>query len=97
MENLGIAGHNFAEKNEAIVNQMTRKFLEYVKSARLEAADPQIADQRQAVPGPEPERLEIRMTNDGFPIIPQVVMEKDLKKSEWEALLRGFLTQHYCK
>jgi hypothetical protein len=74
---------------------MTRKFLDYVKSGRLEAADPQIADQRQAEPEPEP--LEIRMTNDGFPIIPKVVMEKDLKKGEWEALLRGFLTQHYCK
>lgn len=95
MENLGIAGHNFAEQNEALVIEMTRKFLDYVKSARLEAADPQIADQRQARPGPEP--LEIRMTNDGFPIIPKVVMERDLKKSEWEALLRGFLTQHYCE
>jgi hypothetical protein len=97
LENLGIAGHNFAEQNEALVIEMSRKFLDYVKSARLEAADPQIADQRQAGPEPEPERLEIRMTNDGFPIIPKVVMEKDLKKSEWEALLRGFLTQHYCE
>jgi hypothetical protein len=95
LENLGIAGRNFAEQNEALVIEMSRKFLDYVKSARLEAADPQIADQRQAEP--EPERLEIRMTNDGFPIIPKVVMEKDLKKSEWEALLRGFLTQHYCE
>jgi hypothetical protein len=97
LENLGIAGNNFAEQNEALVIEMTRKFLDYVKSARLEAADPQIADQRHAEPGPEPEQLEIRMTNDGFPIIPKVVMEKDLKKSEWEALLRGFLTQHYCE
>lgn len=95
MENLGIAGRNFAEQNEALGIEMTRKFLDYVKSARLEAADSQIADQRQAKLGPE--RLEIQITNDGFPIIPKAVMEKNLKKSEWEALLRGFLTQHYCE
>jgi len=97
LENLGIAGRNFAEQNEALVIGMTRKYLDYVKSAWLEAADPQTADQRQTEPEPEPEQLEIRITNDGFPIIPKVVMERDLKKSEWEALLRGFLTQHYCE
>lgn len=72
---------------------MTRKFLDYVKSARLEAADSDIADRRQA----ESEPIEIRMTTDGFPIIPKVVMEKELKKAEWEKLLRAFLTQHYCE
>lgn len=72
---------------------MTRKFLDYAKSARLEAADPEIADRRNA----EPESLEIRMTSDGFPIIPKLVMEKELKKSEWEKLLRAFLSQHYCE
>jgi hypothetical protein len=95
LDNLGIAGRNFAEKNEALVIEMTRKFLDYAKSAQLEAADTQIADQRQAEPEAEP--MEIRMTNDGFPIIPKVVMERDLKKNEWETLLRAFLSQHYCE
>jgi hypothetical protein len=95
LDNLGIAGRNFAEQNEALVNEMTRKFLDYAKSARLEAADPRIADQRQAEP--DAESIEIHMTGDGFPIIPKLVMEKDLKKSEWETLLRAFLTQHYCE
>ena len=95
MDNLGIAGRNFSEQNEALVTEMTRKFLDYTKSARLEAADPQIADQRRA--DPEADRIEIQMTNDGFPIIPKLVMERDLKKSEWETLLRAFLTQHYCE
>lgn len=74
---------------------MTRKFLDYAKSARLEAADPEIVDRRQAEP--EADLVEIRMTRDGFPIIPKLVMERELKKSEWETLLRAFLTQHYCE
>lgn len=93
MDNLGISGRNFLEKNEALVNEMTRKFVDYAKSARLEAADPEITDRRHA----EPEHIDIRMTTDGFPILPKLVMEKDLRKSEWERLLRLFLTQHYCE
>jgi len=95
LDNLGIAGHNFAEQNEALVTEMTRKFLDYAKSARLEAGDPKVADQR--APESEAEPMEIHMTSDGFPIIPKVVMERDLKKSEWETLLRAFLSQHYCE
>lgn len=95
MDNLGIAGRNFAEQNEDLVIQMTRKFLDYTKSARIEATDQRTADRRQTEP--EPESVEIHMTNDGFPIIPKLVMERDLKKGEWETLLRAFLTQHYCE
>jgi hypothetical protein len=93
LHNLGISGSNFSEKNEALVIEMTRKFLDYAKSARLEAADPESSDRRHA----DSERIEIRMTSHGFPIIPKLVMEKELKKTEWEKLLRAFLTQHYCK
>lgn len=93
LHNVGIAGHNFSEQHEALVIEMTRKFLEYAKSARLEAADPSIADRRHA----ESETIEIRMTADGFPIIPKLTVEKELKKAEWETILRAFLTQHYCE
>ena len=95
MDNLGIAGQNFAEQNEALAIEMTRKFLDYAKSARREAAEPKIADQRHAEPEADP--VEIRMTSDGFPVIPKLVMVRELKKSEWETLLRAFLTQHYCE
>jgi hypothetical protein len=70
LDNLGIAGRNFAEENEALAIEMTRKFLDYAKSARLEAADPQVADQRNAEPEADP--MQICMTNDGFPIIPKL-------------------------
>lgn len=92
LHNTGVSGRNFSEQNEALVIEMTRKFLDYAKSTRLEAKDPEIADRRYA----ESDLIEIRMTTDGFPIIPKTVMEKELKKGEWEKLLRAFLTQHYC-
>ena len=93
LHNLGIAGRNFAEQNEGLVTELTRKFLDYAKSARLEAADPELADRRHA----ESEPIDIRMTSNGFPIISKLVMDKELKKGEWEKLLRAFLTQHYCE
>jgi len=93
LHNLGISGRDFVEQNEAPVIEMTHKFLDYVKTARLEATDAANANLRPA----ESERLEIRMTPDGYLIIPKLVMEKELKKAEWEKLLRAFLTQHYCK
>ena len=93
LHNLGISGRNFSEQNEALVTEMMRKFLDYSKSARLEAANLEIADRRHT----ESEPMDIRMTTDGFPIIPKLVMEKELRKAEWEKLLRLFLTQHYCE
>jgi hypothetical protein len=93
LDHLRISGRNFSEQHEGLVVEMTRKFLDYVKSARLEAADTNNAEHREA----ESEPIDIRMTTDGFPIIPKVVMEKELKKAEWEKLLRAFLTQHYCE
>lgn len=93
LHNLRIPGRDFVDQNEALVIDMTRKFLDYVKTARLEATDAANANPREA----DSERIEIRMTPDGYPIIPKVVMEKELKKGEWERLIRAFLTQHYCK
>ena len=81
------------EQNEPLVIEMTRKFLDYVKTARLEATDAANANPRDA----DSKRIEIRMTTDGYPILPKVVMEQESKKGEWERLIRAFLTQHYCK
>jgi hypothetical protein len=93
LNNLGIAGRNFSEQHEALVTEMTRKFLDYSKSARLEARDPEQADRKDA----GSDIIDIRMTTDGFPILPKVVMEKELRKNQCEKLLRAYLTQHYCE
>jgi hypothetical protein len=91
LHNLGIHGNDFVKQNEGIVIEMTRKFLEYVKSARVQAAE---SDNTRNT---ESEDIEIRMTPDGHPIIPRLVMEKELRKAEWEKLLRAYLSQHYCE
>lgn len=70
---------------------MQRKFLEYVKSARVQAV------QSENTIDAESEDVAIRMTADGHPIIPKVVMEKELRKADWERLLRAYLGQHYCE
>ena len=72
---------------------MTRKFLDYVKSTRVEAMNSEIANRTNA----DSEQVAIRMTTDGYPIIPKLVMDKELKKTEWEKLLRAYLVQHYCE
>ena len=93
LHNLGISGSDFVDQNQALVTGMTRKFLDYVKSAQLEATDATNSNSRAA----ESEWIEIWITPNGYPIIPKLVMEKNLKKAEWEKLLWAFLTQHYCK
>ena len=69
MHNVGIHGRNFSQQNEALVTEMTRKFLDYAKSAQLEAYDGDNADRTTA----GSENIEIRMTSEGFPIIPELV------------------------
>jgi len=93
LHNLRIPGHNFVNQNEALVIDMTCKFLDYVKTARLEATDAANTNPREA----DSKQIEIWMTTDGYPIIPKLAMEKELKKGEWERLIQAFLTQHYCK
>ena len=76
------------------MTEMTRKFLDYAKSARLEAAESENTDCMQA---DESDHIEIRITTVGFPIILKAVMDQEFKKTEWEKLFQAFLTQHYCE
>ena len=91
--NLGISGSDFMDQNQALMKEMTCKFLNYVKTAWLKATDAANTNSRAA----KSEQIEIWITPDGYPIIRKLVMEKDLKKAEWEKLFQAFLTQHYCK
>ena len=71
------------EQNEALVLGITCKFLDYVKTAQLEATDTANANLRDA----KSEPIVIQMTTDGYLSILKLVMEKELKKAEWERLL----------
>lgn len=93
LHNLGIDGRDFAQQHRDIVVGMTRKFVEYVKSARVEATESLTALQTRA----EPDNMQILMTREGYPIVPRIVMEKELRKADWEKLLRAYVAQHYCE
>ena len=77
------------DQNEAPVIEMTHKFLDYIKTVQLEATDAANTNLRPA----KSKWIEIRMSPDRYPIIPKLVIEKELNKAEWEKLLRAFLTQ----
>jgi len=74
------------EQNETLVIEMTCKFLDYIKTARLEATDATNTNPRDA----DSEQIEIWMTTDGYLIIPKVVMKKELKKGEWRGCSQRF-------
>jgi hypothetical protein len=42
-------------------------------------------------------KIQIKMTEDGFPILPNDVVERELSKKECEIVLREYLGQHYCE
>lgn len=65
---------------------MKRLLLDYMKSLRHQEDEPE----------PEPD-LEIKITELGYPVLPNVIMEKDLSKLECEKVLRIYLSQHYCE
>src|ERR1700682_1530570 len=91
LQNLGIRGNDFIKQSQGIVVEMQHKFLEYVKSARVQASQSENSNDAES------EDIAIQMTADGHPIIPKVVMEKELRKADWERLLRAYLSQHYCE
>lgn len=76
-----------------MVREVQRKFLDHIKSAQLMAAGSEDATQNEG----DPEPTDIRITSDGFPILPKLVRDRILNKSESEKLLRSYLTHHYCE
>ena len=83
---------------------MTRTFLDYMKSLRVQAPEsinpvPVKTDDLGAQPEPEPDperRWDVKLTAQGYPILPSSVMEKELSKAVCEKLMREYITQHYC-
>lgn len=107
---MGLTGQRFTLKHKDQVIGMTRTFLDYMKSLRLRAPEA-VNPVPVRVPEPEAEdkgdsesdvvtnkrSLDIEMTADGYPIISIAIMEREVSKSECERLIRGYLSQHYCK
>jgi hypothetical protein len=102
-----LRGRQFTDKYENQVIEMKRSFLEFMKAARDRAsetethvgtgADADVILDAEPEPVNVPAATQVKMTADGFPIIPKVVEEKKLSKRDCEYLLRAYLNQHYCK
>jgi hypothetical protein len=89
---------------------MTRAFLDYMKSLRLQAPEainpvPVQNNNLGTEPNPEPEAdaepdressWDIKLTDQGYPILPNTIMEKEPSKAVCERLMRAYITQHYC-
>ena len=109
LENVGLTGKPFTVKHKDRVTEMTRAFLDYMKSLRLqapEAINPVPNDLLGAEPTPEPEpnpepdrdsSWDIKLTAQGFPILPTSIMKKELSKAVCERLMNEYIKQHYCR
>jgi len=109
LDNVGLTGIPFTVKHKDRVTEMTRAFLDYMKSLRLqapEAINPVPNDLLGAKPNPEPEprtepdknsSWDIKLTAQGFPILPTSIMKKELSKAVCERLMNEYIKQHYCR
>jgi hypothetical protein len=104
LANVGLTGKPFTAKHKDRVTEMSRAFLDYMKSLRLQAPEainpnPVRNDHLGAEPIAEPDRgpsFDTSLTHQGYPILPTSIMETELSKAMCERLMRAYLTQHYC-
>jgi hypothetical protein len=96
LENMGKGGKQLTQKNEPQVTEMKRRlFLDYMKSLRHLQARPE--PDSAVGDGSEDTDIDIKITALGYPVLPSIVMKKELSKLECEKLLRIYLSQHYCQ
>ena len=94
---MGLKGQQFTDKHSEQVEEMKRSFLGFMKSARVRINDPAFADTVSGADADNSPHTYMKMTADGFPILPEMVLKPDLSKKVCEGLLRTYLTQHYCE
>ena len=108
LANVGLTGKRFTVKHKDQVIQMTRAFLDYMKSLRLQAPEAinpvpitNNNDDAGSKAGSDDTTkdtsLDIKMTAQGYPILPISIMDTELSKSVCESLMRAYVAQHYCK
>jgi len=99
MENLSLRGQNFTDRYEDQVEEMKRSFLEFMKSMRTRTGNTVGADADMgagAGVGVGVEDQGVKVTSEGYPIIPKEVTEQGSKRMA-EDIFRAYLGQHYCK
>ena len=99
MQNLSLRGQDFTDRYEDQVEEMKRSFLQFMKSMHTRisgnvGADADVAAGAGAGAGADDQG--VKVTSEGYPIIPKEVTEQGSKKKA-EDILRAYLGQHYCK
>ena len=98
MRNMGLSGQSFMSKHDDEVSDIMRLLLDFMKDARLRVQRGTEENENiEAESEPEQETVEVKMTPDGFPLLPKDVVEQELNKADSERILRAFLSQHYCE
>jgi hypothetical protein len=108
LEIVGLTGKPFSVKYKDRVTEMTRTFLDYMKSLRLQAPEAinpvpnnhGAESNAEPVPDAEPDTdisCDIKLTAQGFPILPTTIMKKELSKAVCERLMHEYIKQHYCR
>ena len=102
---MGLTGNPFTVKHKDRVTEMTRAFLDYMKSLHLQAPEAinpvpvknNIDSADTDAESDMESSLDIKLTPHGYPILPIVIMDKELSKAMCESLMRAYITQHYCR
>jgi hypothetical protein len=93
---MGISGRSFVDKHEEQTADLMRMFLDFMKAARLRLDD-RTGDEVGSGPVALKESTDVKMTPEGYPLLPKYIVEHRLSKSVSEQILRDYLSQHYCE
>ena len=95
---MGVSGQSFTSKHDDEVSDIMRLMLDFMKAARLRLHCGNLEnDNAESESDRETDMSEVKMTTDGFPLLPKMVVEQELNKVVSERILRAFLSQHYCE
>jgi hypothetical protein len=90
----------FSELHKDKVDEMKRLLINYVKGLReaMFSMNRNTANGEPAAAAAtahSPDDLEVKITDDGFPLIPTAVQFDNLRKGELDSILRSYLECHY--
>lgn len=88
---MGVSSQCFVDMHKDKVDELKRLLINYVNSLRQTA---NILAARQ--PSTPSHNLDLRITNDGYPILPTLPFQ-NLNKNDITHLIRTYLNAHYSK
>ena len=92
-ETMGLHTPSFRDKFKDLISSLKRSMLQYAKSLH-DLAEHRVSEQID--PGIEPAG-NIKMTEEGFPILPEPSYWRGRTKQEIERLIRTYVGQHYSE